>query len=168
MAEEAAFSARHESGGTPAAHLRALGRSFAVHGAVLTALGLLSGFTTLFAQSKSAALSAHLIGTVEGALLFGLAGATQLFDASPRYLGVLKYVILIGLYSNWVGVQFAAFVSAGRSMFTVTGGSMPDSGAPLWMDITVAILLNLSILVLAGCGMIAWAMRAKSEDSSAN
>jgi hypothetical protein len=48
-------------------------RALVAHAAVMTILGLLSGFTTVFARAPRAALSAHTIGLMQGALLLGLA-----------------------------------------------------------------------------------------------
>lgn len=129
------------------------------YGAALVFLGLISGFTTLFAKSPATALSAHNIGTIEGAMLIGLAGAWPALRGSARTLSIIKYTAIIGTYANWIGVQLAAFWSAKR-MFSVTGGNMPD-GATGWQEVLVAILLNLSILVMVTTGMIVFATRRK-------
>jgi hypothetical protein len=118
----------------------------------MTLLGLGSGFTTIFAKAPTAALSAHTIGLVQGAVLFGLAGAWPLLRAPRRTLVATKYCLVIGLYANWIGAQLAAFWSA-RSMFVVTGAAMPEGAAP-WMELTVAVLLNVSILVIVACVLL--------------
>lgn len=141
-------------------------RSLVWHGALQVLLGLLSGFTTLFAKVPATALSAHTIGVIQGAVLFGLAGAWHLLNGSERTLRVAKYTVLIGFYANWIGVQLAAFWSAGRQMFSVSREHMP-LGAATWMDILVIILLNLSVLVLVTCAIILWCARSgpKRSDS---
>lgn len=136
-------------------------RSLVWHGALMTLLGLLSGFTTMFAKAPTAALSAHTIGVVQGALLFGVAGAWHVLHASRRTLVILKYSLLVGLYANWVGAQLAGFWSA-KGMFVVTGAGMP-AGASSWMEGIVAVLLNLSALVIVFCAMILWVSRERSE-----
>ena len=136
-------------------------RSFVWHGALMTSLGLLSGFTTLIAKAPSAALAAHTIGVVQGALLFGMAGAWPMLHASPRMLGFIRYSLLIGLYVNWIGSQLAGFWSA-RAMFIVSGAGMPE-GAAQWMEVVVGVLLNLSALVLVACVTILWASRKQAE-----
>src|ERR1041384_6684980 len=136
-------------------------RSLAWHGALMTLLGLLSGFTTLFAKAPTAALSAHTIGIVQGAVLFGLACAWHVLRASHRTLVFIKYSLLVGLYANWVGAQLAGFWSA-KAMFVVTGSGMPGGASP-WMEGIVAILLNLSALVLVWCGVILWVSRERSQ-----
>jgi hypothetical protein len=127
----------------------------------MTLLGLLSGFTTIFAKAPTAALSAHTIGLVQGALLFGVAGAWHLLRASRRTLGFIKYSLLVGLYANWVGAQLAGFWSA-KGMFVVTGAGMPEGASP-WMEGVVAVLLNLSALVLVSCAVILWVSHERSE-----
>lgn len=43
-------------------------------------------------------------------------------------------------------------------MFLVCGASMPPEAAP-WMEAVVAVLLNLSALVVVTCLLISWALR---------
>ena len=88
-----------------------LGRTLVWHGGLQALLGLLSGFGPLFFPGIQG--SPHLIGVVQGAFLFGLAGAWHLLRASPRVLGVIKYTLLVGLYGNWAGAQLKAFDGIG-------------------------------------------------------
>jgi hydroxylaminobenzene mutase len=143
------------------AESNAIGRSLVWHGAALCLLGLLSGFTTMFAKAPTAALSAHGIGLLQGAMLFGLAGAWPLIGLRGRKALLVKATLLIGFYANWLGVQLAALWSA-KGMFMVSGAAMPAGALP-WMEAVVTVLLNLSILVLAGCGMILWQSRAATR-----
>jgi hypothetical protein len=127
----------------------------------MTLLGLLSGFTTIFAKAPTAALSAHTIGVVQGALLFGVAGAWHALRASRRMLSFIKYSLLVGLYANWVGAQLAGFWSA-KGMFVVSGSGMPG-GASRSMEGIVAVLLNLSALVIVSLAVILWVSRERSK-----
>jgi (hydroxyamino)benzene mutase len=131
-------------------------RALIAHGAVMTLLGLLSGFTPLFARAPAAALEAHTIGVLQGALLFGLAAVWPALGPS-RVVSAARYCALIGLYANWIGSQLAALWSA-RAMFLVTGASMPTGAAP-WMEFIVALLLSLSGLIIVMCLLILWALR---------
>ena len=130
-------------------------RRLIAHAAFMTLLGLLSGFTTVFAKAPRAALSAHTIGLLQGALLFGLAAVWSSLG-SGRVVTAARYCALIGLYANWLGAQLAAFWSA-RGMFTVHGATMPAGAAP-WMENVVFVLLNLSILIIVMCVLILWAV----------
>lgn len=121
-------------------------------------LGLLSGFTTLFAAVPATALSAHNIGTIQAAVLLGLAGAWPALRASNRVRSAIKYTALIGTYSNWIGCQLAAFWGAKR-MFSVSGGAITINAAD-WQEITVGILLNLSILVIVTAVLIVASTRS--------
>jgi len=129
-------------------------RALIVHASVMTLLGLLSGFTPIFAKAPTAALTAHSIGIVQGALLFGLAAIWPSLGESGVVTGA-RYCALLGLYANWLGAQLAAFWSA-KGMFIVTGHSMPGGAAP-WMEGVVAVLLNVSALVIIMCVLIVWA-----------
>jgi hydroxylaminobenzene mutase len=142
--------------GTPA-HLDGAQRVLLRYGAVLVLLGLISGITTFFAAVPSAALSAHNIGVIEGAMLIGLAGAWPALHASPRVLAGIKYTVIIGSYANWIGVQLAAFWSA-KGLFVVTGDAFPTEAAG-WQEGIVFVLLNLSGLVIATCVLIVVATR---------
>jgi hydroxylaminobenzene mutase len=130
-------------------------RALVAHAALMTLLGLLSGFTTVFARAPRAALSAHTIGLLQGALLFGLAAVWPSLG-SGRVVTAARYCALVGLYANWLGAQLAAFWSA-RAMFTVHGPSMPGGAAP-WMEAVVIVLLNLSVLIIVMCLLILWAV----------
>jgi hypothetical protein len=140
----------------------AIDRALAAHGTVMTLLGLLSGFTTMFAKSPHTALEAHSIGVVQGALMFGLAAVWPAFGKGG-VVTAARYCALIGLYANWLGAQLAALWSA-KGMMVVSGGSMPGGAAP-WMEGVVAVLLNLSILVIVMCVLILWALRRKNGES---
>lgn len=128
------------------------------HGAAMTLLGLLSGFTTMFAKAPTAALEAHTIGVLQGALLFGLAAVWPSLGRG-RVVTVARYCAVIGLWANWLGAQLSALWSA-KGMFIVNGASMPG-GAASWMEGTVAVLLNLSILVIVMCVLILWSVRRR-------
>jgi (hydroxyamino)benzene mutase len=138
-------------------------RSLAAHAALMTLLGLLSGFTPAVSRAPSAALEAHLIGVVQGALLFGLAAIWPLLGAG-RLVTAARYCALVGLYANWVGSQLAALWSA-KAMFSVTGSSMPQGATP-WMEGIVAVLLNLSLLVAVMCVLLLCALLRRPASST--
>jgi (hydroxyamino)benzene mutase len=140
-------------------------RSLVRHAALMTLLGLLSGFTPFFAKAPTMALTAHRIGVIQGALLFGLAAVWPSLEGSPGILKVARYCGLAGLWANWLGVQLAAFWSA-KQMMIVTGGAIPDGAAP-WMEAVVAVLLNASALVLVTCLLILWTQRGGGEQDRA-
>jgi len=123
----------------------------------MTTLGLLSGFTPLFARAPAVALEAHTIGVLQGAMLFGLAAIWPTLGPSRAIVRVARYTALVGFYANWVGGQLAGFWST-RAMFAVSGASMP-SGAAHWMEIVVAVLLSLSALIIVTCVLILCALR---------
>lgn len=139
-------------------------RALIAHGAVMTLLGLFSGFTPLFVRAPGAALEAHTIGVLQGALLFGLAAIWPALGSSRLVVKVARYCALIGLYTNWIGAQLAAVWSA-RWMFSVTGASMPP-GAASWAEVTVAVLLSLSFLIIVMCLLILWALREPANGDS--
>jgi len=126
-------------------------RSLIGHGCVMMLLGLLSGFTPLFARAPTAALEAHSIGVLQGTLLFALAAIWPSLGSGAS-ITVARYCALIGLYANWLGAQLAAFWSA-RQLFSVTGHAMPSGAAP-WMETVVAVLLNVSFLIVVMCLLI--------------
>jgi len=138
-------------------------RALVAHAALMTLLGLLSGFTPVFAKAPRAALSAHTIGVLQGALLFGLAAVWPSLG-SGGVVTAARYCALVGLYANWLGAQLAAFWSA-RAMFTVHRATMPGGAGP-WMEGVVAVLLNLSLLIVVMCLLILralWQSRRRSR-----
>jgi hydroxylaminobenzene mutase len=136
-------------------------RTLVAHGAVMTLLGLLSGFSPMFAKAPVAGLEAHTIGVLQGALLFALAAVWPSLGQG-RVVTVARYCALIGLYANWLGAQLSALWSA-KGMFIVNGASMPGGAAP-WMEATVAVLLNISVLVIVMCLLILWSLRPRREN----
>lgn len=128
------------------------------HGAIMLFLGLVSGFTTMFAAVPATALSAHNIGTIQGAVLLGLAGAWPALRASRRVRTTIIYTALIGTYANWIGTQLAAFWSAKR-MFSVSGINIPGEALE-WQELTVSVLLLLSILVMVTAVLIVASTRS--------
>ena len=127
------------------------------HGVVMILLGLFSAITTAFTKAPVAALQGHLIGMLQGTLLLAMAAIWPSLSASSPVLNVAKWCALIGFYGNWMGTQLAAFWGA-RAMFTVNSARIPAGAAP-WMEVTVAVLLLLSVLVIVTCGVILWAVR---------
>lgn len=136
-------------------------RTLVAHGAIMTLLGLLSGFSPMFAKAKIAGLEAHNIGMLQGTLLFALAAIWPSLGRGG-VVTAARYCALIGLYANWLGAQLSALWSA-KGMFIVNGGSMPGGAAP-WMEGTVAVLLNVSVLVIVMCVLILWAVVKKREN----
>src|SRR2546427_8911633 len=119
-------------------------RALVAHAALMTLLGLLSGFTPALAKAPRAALSAHTIGVLQGALLFGLAAVWPSLG-SGGVVTAARYRALVGIYANWLRAQPAPFWSA-PAMFVVPGPSMPTGAAPL-MEGVGAVLLNVAALI---------------------
>jgi hypothetical protein len=114
----------------------------------------------MFAKAPIAGLEAHSIGVLQGALLFGLAAVWPSLGRGVAVTAA-RYCALIGLYANWLGAQLSALWSA-KGMFIVNGASMPGGATP-WMEGTVAVLLNLSVLVIVMCLLILWSLRKKRD-----
>src|SRR5436309_13091632 len=85
-------------------------RALVAHAALMTLLGLLSGFTPALAKAPRAALSAHTIGVVQGALLFGPAAVWPSLGPG-RVVTAARYRALIGIYADWRGAPVCAFWS---------------------------------------------------------
>lgn len=134
-------------------------RSLVWHGALLIVLGLLSGFTTLFAPAPRAALGAHTIGVLQGAVLLGMAGAWPLLVASPRMLGGIKTTLLVAFYANWSGAQLGALWSAARHTYIPQHAANMPAGAPPWMDGVVTALFAVSMLALVSGVLLLCASR---------
>jgi hydroxylaminobenzene mutase len=140
-------------------------RGLIAHGAIMILLGLLSGFTPLFARAPRVALEAHSIGLLQGAMLFGLAAIWPALGPSRTIVKVARWCALVGFYANWIGAQLAGFWST-RAMFSVNAASMPP-GAANWMEAIVAVLLNLSALILVMCVLILWSLRGVDSAEAA-
>ncbi len=132
-------------------------RGLIAHASIMTLLGIASGFTPPFVRAPGAALEAHTIGVLQGALLFALAAIWPALGPSRTITKVARYSALVGCYGNWIGSQLAAVWSA-RAMFSVTGASMP-AGAAGWMEVVVGVLLLLSFGIVLMCVLILWSLR---------
>lgn len=140
-----------------------MARALVWHGALMSVLGLLSGFTTMFAAAPRAALSAHTIGVLQGAVLFALAGAWHLLDTSPRSRRAIKWTLLVGFYANWLGAQLAGLWSAARNMFIAQHAAEMPEGASPWMNLTTSVLLNTSMLILVSGALLLWSSRRRAR-----
>lgn len=129
---------------------------FALHGAVLIVLGLLAGFATAVVIAPNMALAAHLIGILQGTLCIGLAFLWPVLLSSGYRMKLTRAAILVGFYCNWLGALLASIWSA-KEMAFVTGSTMPNVAAR-WQELVVAVLLNLSLLVLFGFIHIAYVL----------
>lgn len=130
-------------------------RALLAHGAILILLGLLSGFTPEFSEAPRTALSAHTIGTLQGTLLIALAAVWPALGRGWMATSA-RYCAYIGFYANWLGAQLAALWGA-KQMMTVHGDLVPNP-APPWQENVVAVLLNLSILIIAMCVLMLLAL----------
>ena len=107
-------------------------RALIAHAAVMTILGLLSGFTTVAAKAPRAALSAHTIGVLQGALLFGLAAVWPSLGRS-RVVTAARWCALVGLYANWLGFKEEKYFEApaeAQQVPKVNFGAPGATGAP--------------------------------------
>lgn len=138
-------------------------RQILFHGGLMTFLSLISGFTVLFALAPRIALSSHTVGLIQGAVLIGIAGAWHLLSATPTFLKVIKYTLLVGFYVNWISLQLAGLWSAGNSDFPIYSKDMPDV-ASAWQNLTVTVMANLSgLLVLVSFALIIWVAYRKNN-----
>ncbi len=135
-------------------------RQILFHGAIMSILGLLSGFTTFFAAAPRIALGTHTVGLMQGIMLIAIAGSWHLLNASPRNLKIIKYTLLTGFYLNWLSMQLSAFWSAGKDTYPINGKDMPD-GASSFQDMTVTVLGFFSILIIVSAIYIAISARKK-------
>jgi len=92
------------------------------------------------------ALAAHNIGIIQGTLTIALAFLWPILVSNGYSLKVARPALLAGMYCNWLGALLSAIWSA-KKMATVSGANMPE-GSTEWQELIVAILLNVSILVL--------------------
>jgi (hydroxyamino)benzene mutase len=138
-------------------------RQILFFGGLLIFLSLLSGFTVHFALAPRLALSSHTVGLLQGAILIAIAGAWHLLNASPIYLKIVKYTLLIGFYGNWICYLLSGLWSAGRANYPIYGKDMPEGAAP-WQNFTVTVLGLLSGLILVSAVLIAWAACKKNKE----
>ena len=138
-------------------------RQILFFGGLMLFLSLLSGFTVHFALAPRLALGSHTVGLLQGAILIAIAGAWHLLNASPNYLKIVKYTLLIGFYANWVAYQLAGLWSAARNNFPIYGKDMPE-GAAQWQNLTVTVLGLLSGLILVSAVLIALAAVKKNNE----
>jgi hydroxylaminobenzene mutase len=138
-------------------------RQILFFGGLLIFLSLLSGFTVYFALAPRLALSSHTVGLLQGGMLIAIAGAWHLLNATPNYLRIVKYSLIIGFYANWVAYLLSGLWSAGKSNFPIYGKDMPEGAAP-WQDLTVTVLGYLSGLILLASILIAIAACKKNKE----
>jgi hypothetical protein len=138
-------------------------RQILFFGGLMLLLSLLSGFTVYFALAPRLALGSHTVGLLQGAILIAIAGAWHLLHASPNYLKIIKYTLVIGFYANWIAYLLAGLWSAAPSNFPIYGKDMPEGAAP-WQNAMVTVLGLFSGLILVSSVLIALAAIRKNKE----
>ncbi len=128
-------------------------------GMLLFLLGLLIGLFIPLMANPRMGLSAHLEGIMNGIFLVVLGLIWHKLVLSDKWLKRTFALTIYGSFANFAAVTIAAITGAGK-MMTLAGGK---EGAP-WVDgLITFLLLSLSLVMIAVCGLVLaglyWAFR---------
>ena len=127
-------------------------RDFALLGAFLVLMGLLTGFGGgLFANPRMG-LSSHLAAMMGGSLLLALSACWHRVVLSPRLDRAAFWLLLYGNVANWAATLLAAIWGGG-------GGMMPIAAAGRqgveWQEGLIGLLLiSLSLAMIVGVALV--------------
>jgi (hydroxyamino)benzene mutase len=107
-------------------------------GACLFGVSLLNGFVIEATPLPRLALSAHLVGLMGAAFLFGFGAVWPQLTFRPRTSRVAALLAVYGFAAGWV-VYLAAAVTGVAGLFPMAGGAVRGP-APLEMLMSVALL----------------------------
>lgn len=136
-------------------------RRFALLGATLVMLGLLTGLISGSLANPRMGLSAHLEGIMNGTLMLALAGGWNHVRLSPKLESWCFGLLAFGTLANWLATLLAAIWGAGRTMMPIATGAHQ---AAAWQEQLVTVmLLALSLAVIAGVALLIKGLLAPHE-----
>ncbi|MEQ8936879.1 MAG: hypothetical protein RIE56_13905 [Amphiplicatus sp.] len=136
--------------------LSASGRGLIRLGAVLFLFGLLTGLAVPAMQLPRMALASHLEGLFNGLLLMVVGLFWERLALGPRHRAVAFGAIVYAAFANWFATLLSAATGAAAMMPLAGGGS---TGAKPVEFIVAALLLSLSLAMIAGVGLLIYGLR---------
>lgn len=126
-------------------------RDFALLGAALVLLGLLTGLGGgLFANPRMG-LSSHLAALMGGTLLLALSAGWHRVALSPRQDRAAFWLLAYGNVANWAATLLAAIWGGGDGMMPIAAAGRQ---AAQWQEHLIGLLLvSLSLAAIAGMGL---------------
>lgn len=127
-------------------------RRFAIVGAVLVMLGLLTGFVSGQMANPRMGLASHLEALMNGTLLMALAAVWHLVHLSPRGERWTVALLTFGSLANWLATFLAAAWGAGGETMPLAAAG--QQAAPWQEGIVTALLVLLSGAMVAGFALV--------------
>lgn len=140
------------------------GRRLLQLGVLLFLLGLLTGFAVPALANPRMGLSSHLEGVLNGMFLIGLGLLWPRLRLGPTGRATAFWLVLYGTFANWAATLLSAVWGAGGSMPIAGGG---QTGTPVQETVVLALLLSLSIAMIAVCGIVLWGLRGAVDPDPA-
>jgi (hydroxyamino)benzene mutase len=137
------------------------GRQLLRFGVVLFLLGLLTGLAVPATANPRMALASHVEGLMNGMFLLLLGLLWPKLVLSPRALTLAFWFMVYGAYANWFATILAAILPAGAALMPLAGQG--HSGSAAEEAVVKVLLVSLSILMIAGCGIVLVGLRRPAE-----
>ncbi len=128
-----------------------LDRALMCLGVFLFLLGLLTGFAVPALAHPRMGLSSHIEGVVNGIFLVVIGLVWPHLALNRLWAGTAFGLLVYGAFANWFATLLSAWWGAVGSMPLAGGGA---HGSPLQEHIVFALLVSLSLAMVAGCVLL--------------
>lgn len=125
-----------------------MGRALMCLGVFLFLLGLFTGFAVPALAQPRMGLSSHIEGVVNGLFLIVIGLVWPHLALNRLWAGTAFGLLVYGAFANWFATLLSAWWGAVGSMPLAGGGA---HGSPLHEHIVFALLVSLSLAMVAGC-----------------
>lgn len=129
-------------------------------GVFLFLLGLLTGFAIPAMANPRMGLSSHLEGVLNGLFLIVLGLIWPRLRLGSAAQAVTCWLAVYGTFANWAATLLAAVWGAGQAMPLAAGA---HQGTATQEIVILALLISLSVAVVAVCGLVLWGLRLPSS-----
>lgn len=129
-------------------------------GMLLFLAGLLTGFAIPLMENPRVGLSSHLEGVLNGLFLLVLGFVWPRLELSGWKSRITAVLAVFGTFANWLATLLAGIWGAGAMMPIAAGD---HAGTPLQESVVAALLVSLSLAMLATCVIVIWALRGRSR-----
>lgn len=133
-------------------------------GVLLFLLGLFTGFAVPKLANPRMGLASHLEGLMNGLFLMAMGLIWPRLTLSTRLLQLTFWLAIFGTFANWTATLLAAVWGAGVMMPIAGQG---HTGTPLQEAVLKALLVTLSLAVVAVCGLLLAGLRGEGSTERA-
>lgn len=140
-----------------------LGHRLLQLGMLLFLIGLLTGFVIPALANPRMGLASHLEGVMNGLLLMVLGLVWPRLRLGRAAKGWTFGLAIFASFANWGATLLAAAWNAGGGMMPIAAGGRLGAS---WQETVIsALLVSLSLAIVAACGLVLWGLRLGARNA---